>query len=202
MKRFFVADWHLGEDRFEIMGRPFTFTADHVATIVQNHNQHVGKDDLVYVVGDVLYQKADPDVWLPWVGRMNGRKILIRGNHDRPFSDEQFAPYFEQIVPEGHGVEINVDGLPCWVTHYPTQGRDDRFNIVGHIHGVWKVQLNMLNVGVDVHHFSPVPEERINFFYNAICKYFDEDAWVGYNAINAKYRDIRGMKGRYFNEII
>ncbi len=204
INKFFTADWHLGETRLELAGRPFKTPEEHVETIVANHNKMVKPDDIVYVVGDVLYQGThDPHRWLQYVGVMNGRKILIRGNHDRPFNDDLFAPYFTNIVEDGGGIELVVSqgeemSLATWVTHYPTQGRADRFNIVGHIHGIWKVQLNMLNVGVDVHHFYPVPEHKILFYHDAICKYYDEDAWVGYNPVNASYREERGKKSTYF----
>jgi len=36
-----------------------------------------------------------------------------------------------------------------YIDHYPTNGKSDIFNVVGHIHGTWKVQRNMVNVGVD-----------------------------------------------------
>ena len=209
MNVFFTADFHLGEDRFEIMRRPFKTAKSHAETIVKNYNELVKPDDLVYVVGDVLYQKADPEVYLPYVGQMNGDKVLIRGNHDKPFSDELFKPYFEEIIPEGDGIEMEIpldlggfmykEDLKCWVTHYPTQSKYDCFNLVGHIHGLWKVQLNMLNVGVDVHHFYPMPIEHVGFYLKAICLYFDEDAWVAYDPINADYREDRGKKSRYFN---
>lgn len=79
--------------------------------------------------------------------------VLFRGNHD-VFTDEQFKPYFEEIVPEGEGKILEIAGITCWVTHSPSQARPDKFNIVGHVRAPWQFQLNMLNVGVDVHHFT------------------------------------------------
>jgi len=51
---------------------------------------------------------------------------------------------------------------------YPAHAVADRFNIVGHIHGLWKVQPNMVNVGVDAWHFRPVSEQEIRFVYDAM----------------------------------
>jgi hypothetical protein len=95
-------------------------------------------------------------------------------------------------------MELTVDGIKCYATHYPTQGRKDRFNLVGHIHGGWKYCLNSLNIGVDVHHFRPVNLKSIPFHYKAICEYYDEDMWAAYNDINAAYIGKRGKKGTYF----
>jgi calcineurin-like phosphoesterase family protein len=200
MKTWATSDWHLGEDRFEIMQRPFTDVQGAVDAMIANHNALVAPNDLVYVAGDALYQKADPAVFLPQIDRFNGRKILIRGNHDRPFTDEQFAPYFEKIVAEGEGVEIECGGIACYLTHYPTLGRNNRFNLVGHIHGIWKMQLNSLNIGVDVHHFCPVDLSTIPFYHKAICEFYDHDAWACYQPCNEGFRGQRGKQSTYFTK--
>jgi len=199
MKTWITSDQHLGEDRFDLMQRPFSSVDEHNNTIVTNHNSKIASDDLVYFVGDVIYQKADPSM-LELISNMNGRKVLIRGNHDRPFSDEQFASYFEKIIPEGQGVELQIGDLSCWATHYPTLGKTDKFNLCAHIHGAWKFQLNMLNVGVDVHHFCPVDLDRIPFFFKAISEFYDNDVWVAYQPMNSDYQDSRGKKSNYFVE--
>lgn len=197
MNTWLTADWHLGEDRFKIMARPFTTAAEMVDHLVEKHNALVKPDDRVYMVGDAVYQKAPQ--FLPEIARFNGKKILFRGNHDKVFSDADLKPYFEEIVAEGEGREIEIDGLKCWVTHYPTQGRADRFNLVGHIHAAWKFQLNMLNVGIDVHHFAPVLLNDVPGHFTAITKFYDRDVWVAYDDINARFKDERGAKGCYIS---
>lgn len=196
MKTWLTADWHLGEDRFALMGRPFTSVQEHIDTMAFNHNALVAPDDVVIVVGDVCYQKT-PE-YLPQVANFNGTKILIRGNHDRVLTDEQLMPYFHRIVPEGEGIHMEIEGIPCYITHYPSEGKFEPFNIVGHIHAAWKYQLNMLNVGVDVHHFRPVDAATIPFHKTAIEKFYDGDVWVAYNDINSDYAGIRGKAGTYF----
>lgn len=197
MKTWLTADLHLGESRFEIMGRPFCSQLDMCSSLLYNYNSVVGKDDEVLWVGDAVYQNA-PE-FLPYLSYFNGRKILFRGNHDRPFTDEQLSPYFDRIVPEGEGEIWRFGNLDCWVTHYPTQANPNFFNIVGHIHSAFKVQLNMLNVGVDVNHFFPVNSTKVEFYYNAICSFYDEDVWVAYDKNNLKHLNIRGKKGNYFS---
>jgi calcineurin-like phosphoesterase family protein len=198
MSKFLVADLHLGEDRWDLMGRPFTDVQEHVDVMVRNHNSIVSPDDVVYVVGDALYQKADPEVFLPQIARFNGRKILCRGNHDRPFTDAQFSPYFDEIHAEGEGIAVNLGGLECWIQHYPSLASADVFNIVGHVHGAWKFQLNSLNVGVDANHFYPTPEAKIPFFLKAITEFYDNDVWAAYAYANQAYIANRGKKSNYF----
>lgn len=196
MATWLTADWHLGEDRFEIMGRPFQTVDQHVNTLVANHNAVVAKDDTVYMIGDVCYQKK-PE-FLDRAALFHGKKTLIRGNHDRPITDAQFKKYFEHVVPEGMGIDLQVEDVKVYLTHYPTRGREDRFNLVGHIHGAWKYQLNSLNVGVDVHHFRPVNLDTIPFHFKAVCEFYDNDVWVGYDPINFIHRANRGKKTCYF----
>jgi calcineurin-like phosphoesterase family protein len=181
-KIWISSDYHCGENRYELMGRPFFSQQEMIDCFVNNHNKLVNKDDLVYILGDVCYQKT-PE-FLPQIEKFNGKKILVRGNHDRNILDSEFLKYFEEVIPEGEGINLDIEGLPCYLTHYPTSGKKDRFNLVGHIHSAWKVQKNMLNVGVDVHHFNPISSEKVLFYYNAICNFFDKDVWVYDNEIN------------------
>jgi len=64
------------------------------------------------------------------------------------------------------------------------------FNICGHIHGLWKVQRNMINVGVDAWHFIPVSEEQIIFYMNGIKKHYDANVFAGELEPNNVKQDI------------
>lgn len=195
MKTWITADWHLGESRMNIMHRPFNGSEQMTETLLGLHNKVVAPNDNVIIVGDVCNQKA-PEM-LSFVSNFNGVKILIRGNHDQVFSDEELSPYFKEIITEGCGIEVTINDILCYITHYPTRGKKDRFNLVGHIHSAWKYQLNMMNIGVDVHHFRPVDLDTIPFHYEAICKYYDDDVWSAYDDINMDYRVNRGKSGTY-----
>lgn len=192
---WFTADWHLGEDRFHLIQRPFTSVEHHLESIIENHNNLVKKDDEIVVVGDAVYQKK-PE-YIKHISRFNGKKTLVRGNHDRIFSDRELFEYFDRVIPDGEGLELEIDEIPCYAVHYPSQGRKDRFNLIGHIHSTWKYQLNMFNVGVDVNHFRPVPSDKIKFHLEAI-KFYDLDVWIAYNEINSSYYGKRGKNESYF----
>jgi len=201
MNKWITADWHLGEDRFNLMQRPFTDVQKHCDRIIENFNSVVGPDDLTYVLGDVLYQKADPVRFLPLIGKMNGKKILVRGNHDAPFSDEQFQPYFQEIHNDGSGIQLDINGTPCYLTHYPSTGMRQRFNLVGHVHGAWKVQLNCLNVGVDAHYLYPMSMTNVTFYLEAITKHYDDDVFAAYLGVNSAFRETRGKKSSYSDKL-
>lgn len=198
MAKWLTSDWHFGDDRWDLLQRPFKNTTESFQVVRDNHNKLVSKDDTVYFLGDALYQKADPKKWIPKIDELNGKKILVKGNHD-VFDNDDYKKVFQEIIEEGKGVDLTIDGLDCYLTHYPSQGKLKKFNLVGHIHGNWRVQLNMLNVGIDAHHLYPVPFEKVAFYYEAVCKYYDKDAFIAYDPLNKSYFNNRGKKTSYFN---
>lgn len=103
-----------------MLGRPFKTRDDMVWSLIENHNELVDENDLTYFLGDICWGKA-PD-YLKYVGKMSGRKILLRGNHDRVFTDEELLEYFDKVYPEGVGVEIESFGNKYLLNHYPTLG--------------------------------------------------------------------------------
>jgi calcineurin-like phosphoesterase family protein len=97
-------------------------------TMIERHNAKVKEQDTVYFLGDVVINKK----YLELVKRMNGRKILVRGNHDI-FKDEDYrAVGFEQM----HGVRVFVDKFI--LSHIPLHPEcvTERFrvNVHGHLH--------------------------------------------------------------------
>lgn len=192
MSAFFTADWHLGAPDMWLMGRPFDDAPAMADRLLTEHNEMVNPGDTVYLLGDALHTGHED--WAPLLAEFHGDLILVCGNHDTlPYG---VGRYFTDIVAEGDGIDLDVDGLACWLTHYPTRARPDRFNLVGHIHDRWKVQRNMLNVGVDVHHFQPVPEDRVGFYFRSICDVYDQDVWVADHPANTAHQD-RGAPGTY-----
>jgi calcineurin-like phosphoesterase family protein len=96
--------------------------------MIERHNAKVKEQDTVYFLGDVVINKK----YLELVKRMNGRKILVRGNHDI-FGDELYYDAgFEQI----HGVRVFVDKFI--LSHIPLHPDcvTERFrvNVHGHLH--------------------------------------------------------------------
>jgi calcineurin-like phosphoesterase family protein len=199
MAEFATADWQLGDPRLRILGRPFKTVLEMRDKLVRVHNSIVKPNDTVYVAGDSI-SRYTPEC-LEDLNLFNGIKILARGNHERRYSDAELRRYFVEIYPDGEGIELEIDGLKCWLTHYPTCGRKDRFNLVGHVHSAWKYQLNMMNVGVDVHHLAPVNLKDIPWHFNTICNRLDRDIWAAYEDVNAAFKDERGLKTKDFPRI-
>ena len=56
---------------------------------------------------------------------------------------------------------------------------DDTLCIFGHIHGRQKIKKFGIDVGVDGNNYTPVSDDEVLFYINAIRKgYYDDEVWV------------------------
>lgn len=171
-KRWFISDMHFSDKRFDVFYRPFKTLEEQHETIIKNWNSLIASEDEVYILGDVSID----DEGLNFMDQLNGYKILIKGNYDEPRNQELLKTKFNEIY---ENLVIDINEKPVHLVHYPNQGKAHLFNIVGHIHGLWKVQRNMINVGVDAWNYLPVSEEQIKFCMNAIEKFYDDNVFAG-----------------------
>ena len=82
MKRYLIADTHFGHKNIiSYENRPFKNVQEMDETLIRLWNEVVDYDDLVYVLGDFTLSRRK-EVISNLVNRLNGRKILIMGNHD------------------------------------------------------------------------------------------------------------------------
>ena len=178
---FFTADHHFGHANIiKYCDRPFSDVDEMNLALVERHNDVVGPDDEVWVLGDVaMGNRAET---LRYVGRLHGRKILIPGNHDTCWRGHRKAARnrslylecgFERIVDEETTLELA--GQPVMLSHFPYRNDgpadeayarfrpDDRGDwlLHGHVHETWRQLGRMINVGVDVWDFRPVPADTI-----------------------------------------
>ena len=82
MTTFYTADPHYGHEAIiEKCSRPFSSAAEMDREMIARHNEVVGNSDDVYIIGDFGLGNSR---YLQQVFRkLNGRKHLIIGNHDR-----------------------------------------------------------------------------------------------------------------------
>jgi len=171
--RYFTSDKHFGETRLDLFHRDLlNITTEQFDIMLIANFSKLTKLDTLYHLGDVALNEEK--IFL--LDSLVCKKILIRGNYDMENKVNQ--KYLEQVFDEIHDeLEIEIDGVKMYLNHYPTKCKDDMFNLTGHIHGLWKVQKNMINVGCDTWHFKPVSEKKIMFTYNAIQKYYDDNVF-------------------------
>lgn len=103
--------------------------------MVVEWNSCVQPNDLVYILGDVAFLPAQKAA--EYLGRCNGRKVLVQGNHDvKLVRDLQFRNCFESIHDY---LEITYNGHKICMFHYPiaewNQMHRGALHFHGHLHG-------------------------------------------------------------------
>lgn len=134
MTIFFTADQHFGhanilkyeaENRKDHRGQTFATVKHMDDAIVSHWNEVVGPGDTVYSIGDFSYKFATIAEYLP---RLNGRIVLITGNHDPFFKrcangreDEARELAIEAGFADMHMQHIiEVEGVgPVKLCHFP-----------------------------------------------------------------------------------
>lgn len=164
---FFASDYHFAHQKpyntftredGRFLRYEFANAEEADEAMIQRHNARVKAEDRVYMVGDIVFHKRE----LHKVGRMNGRKVLIKGNHDL-LDIKEYLPYFDDI----RGVH-QFKGFV--ITHIPIHpGSIARWgvNIHGHLHAnkVLKddgsIDSRYFNVSVECINYTPVSLEEI-----------------------------------------
>lgn len=81
-KIFYIADTHFGhENIIRHSNLPFSDVVEMDKTIIENWNQRVNEEDTVYILGDFSWYKEEQTLNI--LNQLSGKKILIKGNHDR-----------------------------------------------------------------------------------------------------------------------
>lgn len=81
MKVFIISDTHFGHSRIiQYCNRPFASVEEMDETMIKNWNETVTNNDVVLHLGDFGLGKKEYIASI--VKRLNGKKILVMGNHD------------------------------------------------------------------------------------------------------------------------
>lgn len=153
-----TADWHCGHQSLldkPDSHRPWTNIDKHDNALFKNAKELVKPNDLLIMVGDLAL--AGP-TRASFVERCISKmptctKVLVYGNHDR------LAP--KMYLDFGFSVAATCLVLPggILVTHDPADATvwpKDKPVVCAHVHDLFKVIDNVVNVGVDVWGFEPV----------------------------------------------
>ena len=161
-KTFLIGDTHFGHEKtcttFKKPDgsplRPFANAEEMNVEMIKRWNATVKPEDKVYHLGDVVMNKK----FLHIVKELNGRKVLIRGNHDILKTKEYIDVGFEEI----YGVWALNDFV---LSHVPlhTQNLEYRwkYNIHGHLHAHVMDDDRYINVSVEQIDYTPIDFEVI-----------------------------------------
>lgn len=138
--------------------------------IIRNWNECISPEDEVYIIGDVamgLIEKAPA-----LIRRLNGKKYLIKGNHDKTLvklmaADPSTADLFEWVkdyheMTYKHGTEkimLVMSHFPMAHWHRQAQGS---IMLHGHLHGSFcGVKGRIKDVGIDTNKLRPYRMEDV-----------------------------------------
>lgn len=133
--------------------------------LVKRWNETVKPGDKVYHLGDVAIKRKG----LKILGRLNGDKVLIKGNHDI-FKLNDYLPYFRDIRAYHVMDKYILSHIPI---HPQQQGRF-KGNIHGHLHSNFVLDKwgnpdpFYLNICVEQTDYRPILFERA-------LEYFKDD---------------------------
>ncbi len=170
MRIFVTADLHLGHANIiKYCNRPFDNVIEMTDTIIKRWNERVKSEDLVYIIGDLLFNQS---VNKNLINYLNGRIILIEGNHDKHNEVSTIKTKIQSIYLKYNKQNIQLVHRPQDVyTH-----NNGSIALVGHVHNNWEFKDTfnnciMINVGVDVNDFYPKTlDEIFKKYYHNIKK--------------------------------
>lgn len=179
-KKFYIADWHYGHAN--VLGfdnRPFKTVEEMNDELIRRWNSVVENGDLVYILGDMFWVKTTDAI--PIMDRLNGQKILIKGNHDR-VKDKTLAGKFVKITEYleiddmGHRIVLCHYPIPCFKNHFYGQ-----HHFYGHVHNsfewnmmehqrylmeeLYSRECNMINVGAMMPYMDYTPRTFDEILY-------------------------------------
>ena len=162
---FLVSDTHFGHtgvcrfthpDNPEVKLRPWDNADEMDEFMIEAWNKRVNPKDKVYHLGDVVINRRS----LKTLSRLNGDKVLIRGNHDI-FRDDEYREYFRELRAYHVMNGMILSHIPV---HEASLGRFG-VNIHGHLHAsrVKKVR------GYDARTGTILYGDEIDTRYHCVC---------------------------------
>ena len=173
---FFTSDTHFGHSNIIWMcKRPYSDVEEMNQKLIENWNNVVKPDDLVFHLGDFTF--GGQPLWRSIREQLNGNIILIKGNHDDRNLKNGCKVLFDGVYDQ---VKFYIENRCIYLNHYPflcyggsyRSEEDAVFQLFGHVHsgpnstGLDNDRLKMLfpyqlDVGVDNMNYKPVSWEQI-----------------------------------------
>ena len=161
---FLVSDTHFGHNGVchfmrsdgETKLRPWDTAEEMDEEMVKRWNERVKPSDKVYHLGDVVINRKALGI----MRRLNGDKVLIRGNHDI-FRDDEYREHFRELRAYHVMNGMILSHIPV---HEASLGRFG-VNIHGHTHSNRVVKPR----GIDARTGATLYSDEIDPRYHCVC---------------------------------
>jgi len=158
MNIWITADTHYWHSKIiKYTNRPFKHIEDMNIELIENYNQLVKPNDIVYHLGD--FALCGKNFRMRILEQLNGKIHLIRGSHDNSIkNDEGFVEICDYK-------QIKFNRYKFVLFHWPIANWQNRYygsiHLYGHSHGKYQMGGRCLDVGVDNNNFQPWHIEEI-----------------------------------------
>ena len=125
--RYYISDLHFFHDNMNTKMDKRGFESLEVMNeyMISQWNKKVRKNDEVVILGDLSIEKGEKTNEI--LRRLNGRKYLVVGNHDRYLKDKVFdKSLFKTIEPY---MELNDNKRKIVLSHYPIFCYDGQYRV-------------------------------------------------------------------------
>lgn len=167
----FYSDPHFAHANIiKYVNRPFDDVEHQIEELVYRYNQVVSHEDHVLWLGDCFFPKQ----WKT-LDHLNGKKYLLRGNHDKRMTDTRLLRMGFEVVYSTH-FAYWLEGHPVRFSHYPYEGYSDDLRypdrrpprepgvtlIHGHTHeSIRFSHEKTVHVGVDGWDYRPATKDEV-----------------------------------------
>jgi len=112
-KVFLISDTHFDHANIiKYCKRPFNNVEEMNSVLVDNWNKAVGKQDVVYFLGDMAFGKGSRPASF-WLQQLNGEIIYIEGNHEETGKI--------MVYPSAYDITLKYKGNDFLLLHDPAQ---------------------------------------------------------------------------------
>ena len=177
-KIYFTSDMHFGHEAIlRYCNRPFANVEEMNQKLIENWNKKIPEDGIVFNLGDFAW--GGYPFWKSMREQLNGKIILIKGNHDEKNLTQTGAQELFELVT--YQMKIQIEGRKIYLNHYPflcyagtyRDANGLEYQAFGHVHsgpgakGLDVDRLSMLfptqyDVGVDNNNYEPISWSELN----------------------------------------
>lgn len=180
---FVVSDTHFfHKNIIKYCSRPFDSIEEMNEGLIERWNSVVGKTDEVFHLGDFSFDSVKIETSESILSRLNGHKILIKGNHDNPklIKSSLWSEVYETL-------KLKVENKIFILSHFPFDSWDlqthGSFHLHGHMHTPKNKAFNYykprrMDCGVDTWDYHPVS------LHSVLDKMYEMETFIEQNSIS------------------
>lgn len=174
-RKLYISDCHFGHvNVIKFDGRPFETVEEMDEYMIKTWNENVTKQDDVFILGDFSMHTATKTTEI--LKRLNGRKHLVQGNHDRWLNAKNkkmlvFIDRYRVIKDNERKIILSHFPMPLYLNN----NIENYVHLFGHVHSSKEETLigqfrsiamnelgsygNLFNIGAMLPYMSYIPRE-------------------------------------------